>query len=340
MISLHRLFPGYNTTRDWLKYYEMAEKQAITGMVLGELEKENPKRLTIPQNLLLQWIGYGEQIKQQNVLVDKELVALVKLLNEYQIQYAVVKGQAVGAYYERPELRASGDIDFYCEPEYVVHAKKAICKEWGIIMEQGDSPYHYHFEHNGVTFELHFKLFLFYQKQRKTYWEKIVHDAMGHHVKIGNTQVLTLEPTVHALYVFLHLYNHLTKVGVGLRQFCDLSMLLQTDLNRERLKKHLSVLGMEKAFRACEYVLRECLGLEDKFLLYEINANDEKNGRRMRAIVFYRGNMGHYNKRNGWSGIGHKIESACIKISHFVKFFWLSPGYHLGWMSERLKLIN
>ena len=337
MTNLYTLLKNNTEVSDWTAYYAETQKQAVSGLALGEMEKDS-KKPNIPKALLLQWIGEVEQIKQQNNLVNKELELLAKLLNEHQIIYAVVKGQVVGSYYERPELRTSGDIDFYCEPEHAARAKDVISKEWGVTMERGDSPYHYHFKHNGITFELHFKLFLFYQKRRKAYWNELVHNAIGHQVKIGNSQVCTLEPTVHALYVFLHLYNHLTKVGVGLRQFCDLSMLLQLDIDRERLKAHLNVLGMEKAFRACEFILKEYIGLDDSCLLYEINANDKKYGQRMMAVVLYRGNMGHYNKRNGWSGLGHQIESAGIKLSHFWKFFWLSPAYHLGWMKRRITL--
>lgn len=79
---------------------------------------------------------------------------------------------------------------------------------------------------------------------------------------IGSTNVATIEPAVHALYVFLHLYHHLVEVGVGLRQFCDLAMLLKEDIDRNVLMKHLKVLGMERAFRACGYILTEYLGME------------------------------------------------------------------------------
>lgn len=321
----------------WPKRYAFAQKQAVIGLAFSEIEKTEGKIPDLPTALLYQWIGDVERIKRQNLIVNREVEALAVLLDANDIKYAVVKGQTVASYYERPELRTSGDVDFYVPTENVEKAKALICNEWHVEMEKGDSPYHYHFEHGGVIYEMHFKLFRLFQKQRDQYWQKTLNDAMGYRVAIGSTQVATLEPTVHALYVFMHLYHHLVEVGVGLRQFCDLAMLLKADIDREQLKKNLGALGMTRAFRASEYILKECIGLSDEYLPYEIRAIDRWFGRRMLDVVLYRGNMGHYNKRNGWSGMGHQVESACIKLSHFVKFFWLSPGYHLGWMKNRVK---
>ena len=325
---------------DWSKGFDFAQKQAITGIVFEEIERNHSYSASMPEMLLFQWIGTVEQIKHQNHLLDNEVEALATLLDSHSIRYAVVKGQVVASYYEKPEYRQSGDVDFYVQEEDVERAKELICREWGVEMDKGDSPYHYHFEHGGVTFEIHFRLFQWYQKKRELYWQEILHKAMGHSVKIGSTKVATLEPTVHTLYVFMHLYHHLVELGVGLRQFCDLAMMLKVDIDKELLRKHLETLGLERAFRACEYVLKNYLGLDEKYLPYIITDSDKKYGRRMISVVLYRGNMGHYNKRHGWSGLGHQLESACIKITHFVKFFWLSPEYHLGWMAKRLKLIK
>ena len=46
---------------------------------------------------------------------------------------------------------------------------------------------------------------------------------------------------------------------------------------------------------------------------------------------FYRGNMGHYNKRGGFHGWKHKLESTAIKLSHFVKFYPLAPSFMRDW---------
>ena len=345
---------------DWSEGYDFAQKQAITGMVFREIESMAPNIPDMPEMLMYQWIGIAEQIKQQNHVVNQEVEKLARLLDDNGIKYAVVKGQVVARYYsknenvlrEAPEhllerknpnlnlgeYRQSGDIDFYVPQEDVERAQKLICREWGVEMERDDSPYHYHFEHGGVTYEMHFRLFQWYQEKREKRWQEILHGAMGHRVLIGDTQVATLIPSVHTLYIFMHLYHHLVELGVGLRQFCDLwMMLLSKEVNMQELKGYLEELGMTRAFRACEYILSEKLELPKEYLPYKIGGIDRWFGGRLLDVVLYRGNMGHFNKRGGWKGLKHQIESACIKIAHFTKFVLLSPGYQLGWMAHRVK---
>ncbi len=115
--------------------------------------------------------------------------------------------------------------------------------------------------------------------------------------------VSVLAPAVHSLYVFLHLYHHLLELGVGLRQFCDWEVILHAckgEIDHEAIRRHLKVLGMEKAYKACGAVLVEILGLPAKEFTYELNDSDRKYGRRVMEVVEYRGNTGHYNLRGGY----------------------------------------
>lgn len=321
---------------DWDEGFDFAQKQAITGIVFKEIEESPSYIASMPEMLMFQWIGNTEQIKHQNHLLNNEVEALAALLDKHQIRYAVVKGQVVASYYNKPEYRLSGDIDFYIPQEDAEKAKEVIENAWQVEMDKGGSAKHYDFKHNGVTYEMHFRLFEWHQEKRGRDWQEILHKAMNYRVKIGETQVATLEPTVHTLYVFLHLYHHLIEVGVGLRQFCDLAMMLKADIDREQLKRYLEDFGMKSAFRACEYIIGEKLELPKEYLLYDIRSIDRWFGRKILNIVLYRGNMGHYNKRGGWKGLRHKVESTGIKLSHFLKLWWLSPAYHAASLKHKL----
>ncbi len=158
---------------------------------------------------------------------------------------------------------------------------------------------------------------------------------MGASVDIDGYQIKTLSPTLHTLYVFIHLYSHLLALGVGLRQFCDLAVMLhycKGQIDMEALRGHLEALGLDKAYRACGNILVDKLGLPAEDLGFSLSDSDWKSGKRVLDVVMYRGNMGHYNNRNGFSGWKHKVESLGIKVSHFVKFMPLAPGYSCGWM--------
>ncbi|MBR4758200.1 MAG: hypothetical protein IK084_05260, partial [Bacteroidaceae bacterium] len=69
---------------------------------------------------------------------------------------------------------------------------------------------------------------------------------------------------------------------------------------------------------------------------YTLSSRDRKYGERILNVVLYRGNMGHYNKQNGFSGWRHKFESLGIKTSHFVKFMPLAPAYSCRWLWHKI----
>ena len=51
-------------------------------MVFGEIEKSANNNSNMPKQLLFQWLGDAERIKQQNFMVNREVEALGRLLDE------------------------------------------------------------------------------------------------------------------------------------------------------------------------------------------------------------------------------------------------------------------
>jgi len=89
--------------------------------------------------------------------------------------------------------------------------------------------------------------------------------------------------------------------------------------------------GMEKAYKACVVVLVRDFGLPADGFTYELTDSDVHYADRILDVVFYRGNIGHYNRRNGFHGWRHKLESTAIKLSHFLKFYSFTPTFMRAW---------
>lgn len=327
------------SNEEWLNIYEISKKQAILGILLFAIDKL-PKEQRPRQELLRQWIGVGEMIRRQGKAVNKGVVKLQQLMRTRGIEYVVVKGQVVASYYPEPLMRQSGDVDYYCDAENFPKAQEAIKVAWGIETDAEGSDFHVHYDYEGVTYEGHFALVRLYNKKKEAYWREILAKDSGSTTVIDGCGICTLSPTLHTLYVFLHLYSHLLKLGVGLRQFCDLAVMLlycRSEIDLQQLQQHLAVLGMERAFRACGSILVDCLGLPEKELGYSLTDADRRYGKKILGVVMYRGNMGHYNKRGGFRGWKHKVEAAGIKLSHFAKFWRLAPRYSWGWLRHEVK---
>ena len=109
------------------------------------------------------------------------------------------------------------------------------------------------------------------------------------------------------------------------------------DIDHESIRRHLQVLKMEKAYKACGAILVRDLGLPVEEFTYELSDQDMRYADRILNVVFYRGNMGHYNKQGGFHGWKHKLESTGIKLSHFIKFYPLAPSFMGDWGRSVIK---
>lgn len=323
---------------DWEEVYRLASEQSVVGLVLAGIDCL-PNKQRPPKIMLLQWIGEVQLMEQQSAQINNGLKRLVALFDEHGVDYVVVKGQAVAAHYPQPLHRQAGDIDYYCNNDNFSKSEEIIKQAWSVELDVGMSEYHVGYEYMDVSYEGHFALILLYGRKRESYWEMILDEDSGDIVDVEGVKVKTLSPTLHILYVFIHLYSHLLGLGVGLRQFCDLAVMLhycRDNVDLPLLMKHLQALEMEKAFRACGAILVDYLGLPQENLGFEPTPKDRKYAARILRVVFYRGNMGHYNKKNGFSGWKHYVESTAIKLSHFLKFMPLAPGYSCGWLTHEL----
>lgn len=326
------------------KLFKISEKQAVSGLVVEALTRNN---VGLPQDIVFEAVGLQEQIKAQSWHVNRGVIALHNILLAEDINYAIVKGQIVASYYPSPLLRQSGDIDFYLSQEKYKAGLSFLKSSWGVEADIHGSEKHADFLYDGNIYEAHFVLTDLLSKERNDYFQKLVDADGGSTVIVDGREIKTLSPTLHVLYVFLHLWFHLMALGVGLRQFCDLAVMLRgnvnlndndnRNVNLDELRVHLKALGMEKAYKACGSILVDYLGLSQKETGYIITDSDRRYGKRILDIVLYRGNMGHHNKLGGFHGWKHKTEAMGIKLAHFVKFYSLSPTYTRQWLWHEVK---
>lgn len=313
-----------------------AEKQTVHGLVLDVVGKQ---KYPFAKNFVYEHTGLMTQTMAQNEHINHVLVEFAKVMDDQRIDYVVVKGQSVGCCYPKPQLRSSGDIDFYCSPENFVKAKHTLPQVIGIAFEGEDSEHHLSFDWQDVRFEMHFSLFDFYEMQKNKTWCNLLNHSEADTFGLMGYDIKTLPATLHTFYIFLHLYEHLLELGVGLRQFCDFAILLhhrKDEIDDKAFQKYAEVFGMTKAVKACGYILVHHLGLPAMDFPFTLTGKDGKRAKRALGVVFYRGNMGKYNKRGGFSGYKHNLEATGIKLSHFVKFAPLSPSFCIRWIGHEI----
>ena len=209
-----------------------AKKQTVLGLLSDALlAPENSFQLD--RQTVIELLVAQQTIAKQNQRANQVLVELCELLRAHAIEFIVVKGQLLAQYYPHPQHRQSGDIDFYCDARNFVRAKEVIQSAWGVTFsaEDDESEQHIAFDYKDVPFELHFCLLKFCSERVQMAFDKMLNEAQPFSIDVAGCAVPTLPPVENLIFTFLHLYHHFVELGIGLRQLCDMALLIHAHAN-------------------------------------------------------------------------------------------------------------
>ncbi len=185
--------------------------------------------------------------KQVRLLVSQQTLRTLAFLEVYRtlsqqgVTPVVVKGIVCRNLYPKPDLRISSDEDLLIPPHEYPLCRKLL-EDMGFSLVRERSPEHYEhsfFRVDGVHLEIHTSLFdaqdSFFDK-----WNKEFEDRSNKTLTFfaEGTEILTLRPTHHLLYLILHALKHFIHSGVGIRQVCDIIMFANrynTDIDWQTL---------------------------------------------------------------------------------------------------------
>lgn len=227
------------SAEEWNVLYEMAREQAIDGVLQAGLE-QLPSEQRPYQDLLLEWIGSALIINEQNKLMNKRCLELLKRLEEIGLQASILKGQGIARLYGcLGKLRQPGDIDVYVDSKR--EEALNVAKNMGLNVESWDYK-HAHLEiWEDTEVELHYRvevMFNLWKNWKLQKWFEAHDDEIFRTSKDSensNTEDTNLTdglvtPTVgfNVFYILLHIYRHFFTEGVGLRQIMDYYFVLKT----------------------------------------------------------------------------------------------------------------
>jgi len=311
-----------------------AESQTVLGLICDALISNNVR---LNQEDAYNTYGQLVSIQYQNSEVNKELINFVRELENEGIEYVVVKGQTMAAHYPNPTVRMAGDVDVYLPGENYDKAKSYIEKQTGEELAKYSDGKHVEFARNDVIFELHDKLSQFSTQSHQAYFDQMMDEVIrksNGSIMIDGCPVKTLPPTYNILYTFIHLFFHLTAQGIGLRQFCDLAVLIGRtpveEVNKAELEERLEALDLTKAFRAVGAVLVDHLGLPSEQFPLQITEKDHRWSEVILKNVMKRGNFGRNIRKVDDPGFLHSLESGFLVVKQAFVFFQLAPAEVFG----------
>ena len=357
---------------------EMAGEQTVTGLVGDCLIKNNIK---LEREDALGLYAKMKAIEKANARVNENLVSFVNFMERKGIDYIIVKGQVAGSFYPNPNARMSGDVDLYFVGENYEKIKGLVEQRLGKQLSKLSDGKHVEFEVNGVIFELHDKLSRLATRKHQAYWDQMIDNAIlegTDTVMINGKEIKTLSAPYNAMYIFVHLFYHMTASGVGLRQLCDWAMILaqsafqdssskfqvknvndnvnanlnpnlnpnkKSSLNREDLGGSLKELGYFKAYKAMGAFLVEYLGLPEEQFPFALTEKDRKWVETIKKNILKRGNFGRTGRKVKNLGVLHSMETGYLNMAQTLTFYRLAPKEVLlrftslgEWFMERFKI--
>ena len=292
------LLPESTNKIDWKVMMTWAEKQAIVGVIFSGIERAG-NVLSIPFDTLMEWIGYARQIELRNSLVNIKCVDVVDELKEKEYECLILKGQGNAMMYLAPMRRTPGDIDVW-----VVNVKRNKLRQY-VVSNQAVLGYHYEhieYEEGGVPIEVHFMPGVMnnpiYNRRLQAFCRKMANEErvmVELPDGVGSIPIPTVEFNI--VFQLAHMMHHFFDEGIGLRQMIDYYFLLKARNNDVRCKMEdvrdtLKYLNLYNFAGAVMYIMKEVLGLDEKYLIVPV---DERRGKTLLNEILKGGNFGHHS---------------------------------------------
>ena len=332
---------------DLYKLYQFACEQAIAGVLFEGVKRLGEHGIKPTFDVLMQWIATAERIEGQNRLLNKRCVEIVREYQKAGFQCCVLKGQGNALIYPNPYSRTSGDIDVI-----IKNANRESLMQY-VRDKKGTTECHFQhveYDEDGVSVELHFipcymnnpiyhrrlQKWFTIQAEKDDIWNNLVELPES----IGSITIPSVQ--YNLIHQLAHMMHHFFDEGIGLRQMIDYYYVLKRIEDPLRLplykgrnlEETLKYLGLWKFAGAVMYIMKEVLGLEDKYLILPV---DERRGKTLLQEILKGGNFGHYSGleqhnaakkyfQKTWRNMKlvkeYPAEALCEPVFRTWHFFW------------------
>ena len=335
-LGIDRSFPHRPTAQEWVELFACAHKQSMVGVMFEGLsrlpedyfipsEPEGAGAQTyIPERLAMQWATDAERIAGLNDLQNRKAARLTTLFEQQGHHTAILKGQANALLYPNPLSRQPGDIDIYVDGGHdrISATLEALGMSEGAV---ANTSYHFQLpvDEDGIEVEVHFmhntnKLNPVADERLQACLTQLL--AEGAYLSDAGFRVPS---TAFALTMQLaHIYRHVLRSGVGLRQLTDYYLLLQssTDDDRRQLAARLKELGLRQLAGALMWVLGEVFHLSREQMII---TPDQRRGQWLLRCIVEGGNFGRYTKSRLTDGYRLRYLKHVLRQ---LRLAWYYPG--------------
>ena len=309
---------------DWNEFIAFCNRQGVLGIVFEGLQRADVR---MPPSVLYQWLSYSESIKSKNIEINHRIEEIQRYFKEKGYRTCILKGQANGLMYPIPEVRSPGDIDIWVDGK-AEDLIKLIQSSWP------EAPYSLHHikmpVFKDVSVEVHYRPTGLsnwrLDKKLQHYIGQMSDSQFTHKEMLGGVEICCLTDGFNALYQILHMYGHFFATRNSLKQYLDYYYLLKKGIAEEEKRQclqMLKILKLDKFASGVMWIMKDVLGLEERYLIGEIN---DKEGKRLLKESFCYGTFSDNKLRS----FLEQTMSNCRLLRHYPQDVLLSP-VHLLW---------
>lgn len=281
---------------------------------------------------------------QEHVRLNIDLCQVFDMLEKNDYNPILMKGQGLADYYIKPMSRKCGDIDIYIGKEKYRQATDLLTKSLKGAELKEDKPKHTTIKWGKTEIELHQFAEILRKPQDNDAYQKIAEKWFANP---GKTTIMGKEikvPSIQSnpVYLFCHIWGHFMLGGIGLRQFCDLAVVLRKtakEIDCKTLRDELEAIGLVEEWELTGCMLVKLMGLpSDCFPLYK--KMERQKAFRFAELILKDGNFSKNRNLFAYSDnyIQHKLHSIYIHTRRALMLFKASPS--LGWKTYKAMLSN
>ena len=196
---------------DWQYAFDLLCKHSLVAVTFTTIEKL-PQNLRPSKELLLIWIGQKMQQERQYSLRREAVDSLIRMWSDAGLKVVELKGESIGRYYPKPELRYSCDYDTF-------------------LIDYNNNEGSGYEEGNRIVEDTGVSVDCKYYKNSSFYWKGVFVENHQFCTPVrGNREMKHLERTLrqlvgtadfNALFLMEHMWSHFFEDALTLKQLAD-----------------------------------------------------------------------------------------------------------------------
>lgn len=283
---------------NWANIYAESIHQAV---VLYVSNAVSPYTDLIPKDIFGKWLALSGKTYTKNSVVSDHQEKVIRLLNNNNYKYVVLKGLVSASYYNNPDMRMLGDVDILIEKDKTDEIVEKLIAEFDLKKHTDVEHYcHISLQNESMTVEAHFEIPGIPDGEKGEYTKDFVKNILvdTKELEADTHKFIVPNDLYHGIVILLHMLHHMTGEGLGLRHLCDWGAFVNKTSNMDfwnaEMIPYLKKMGLYTYTSIITSVCKKYFGIDTPQGLF---IADDDICEEIMVDIFRSGNLGKKNEQ-------------------------------------------